>query len=117
MKELAEELRALEQRANDLAALGVDVENRLVDEDRVKLQYKALKEGLAARSKEFERRPPAEAEDWVVSTFLAALRAAHFGMRSPTNTSPKNAGWRSSVHEAASELSYYASSLERGLAK
>lgn len=115
MKALLDELRALEMRANDLLVLGAAVEKKMADEDRAKLEYRSLKEGIAARLKEVERRPPAGAEDWVVSTFTAALRAAHIGMRSPTNTSPKNRGWRSSVHELSDELSYYAATLSKGL--
>lgn len=116
MKALLDELRSLERRANDLSALGTDVENKLADEDRAKLEYRALKEHLVKRLKDFERRPPEGVEDWVASTFSAALRAAHIAMRSPTNTSPKNHSWRSSVHDLAFELSYYAASLEKGLA-
>ncbi|RUR65872.1 hypothetical protein EJP67_02235 [Variovorax guangxiensis] len=115
MEALLDELRTLEKRANALLALDVDVENKLVEEDRGKAEYKALKDGIAARLKEFERRPPAGAEDWVISTFAAALRAAHIGMRAPTNASPWNSSWRSSVHELADELSYYAATLAKGL--
>jgi hypothetical protein len=115
MKELLEELRHLERRASALLELGLAVENKLADEDQAKFEYKMLKESLATRLKEVERRPPVGAEDWVVSTFTAALRAAHIGMRSPTNTGLRNTGWRSSVHELADELSYYAATLAKGL--
>ncbi|MNW18488.1 hypothetical protein D3C71_2180720 [compost metagenome] len=74
-----------------------------------------MKDGLASRLKEVERRPPPGAEDWVVATFKAALRAAHIGMRAPTNTSPRSSSWRSSVQELGDELSYYAATLEKGL--
>lgn len=115
MRELLEELRRLEDRANALLKLGADVAGNPADEEGAKAEYKALKDGLASRLKEVERRPPPGAEDWVVSTFTAALRAAHIGMRAPTNTSPRNSSWRSSVHELADELSYYTATLAEGL--
>jgi hypothetical protein len=115
MKELLSELHALEARANALLELGVDVENKLIDEDRAKLEYKALKQHLARRVRDFERRPPAGVESWVAATFSGALRKAHIEMRTPTSTSPKNQNWRNSVHGACEELSYYAASLAKGL--
>lgn len=115
MSEVLNEIRQLEARANALLKLGADVAGKRADEEDAKAEYKALKDYLASRLKQVERRPPPGAEDWVVSTFAAALRAAHFGMRAPTNTSPRSNSWRSSVNELADELSYYASTLAKGL--
>lgn len=115
MSEILDEIRRLEGRANALLKLGADVAANRVDDEGARAEYKSLKDGLASRLKEVERRPPPGAEDWVVSTFTAALRAAHIGMRAPTNTSPKNSNWRSSVQELADELSYYAATLAKGL--
>ncbi|MNL07224.1 hypothetical protein D3C87_1278950 [compost metagenome] len=117
MRELLEELRRLEDRANGLLKLGANAAGNPADEEGAKAEYKSLKDGLASRLKEVERRPPPSAEDWVVATFKAALRAAHIGMRAPTNTSPRSSSWRSSVHELADELSYYAATLAKGLGK
>lgn len=115
MSEVLEELRRLEGRANALLRLGADVAANRVGDEGAKAEYKALKDGLATRLREVERSPPIDAEDWLVSTFAAALRAAHIGMRAPTNTSPKSGSWRSSVHELADELSYYVTTIEKGL--
>ncbi|PLC01550.1 hypothetical protein CY658_32015 [Variovorax sp. RO1] len=115
MQALLDELLALKKRADALLRLGDEVANKRADEDSAKAEYKALKDGLTARLKEFERRPPAGTEDWIVSTFSAALRAAHIGMRSPTNASPKNSGWRNSVDDLVLELSYYSNTLAKGL--
>ncbi|MCR6480577.1 hypothetical protein NU688_30795 [Variovorax sp. ZS18.2.2] len=115
MSEVLDEIRRLEDRANALLNLGADVASNRADEEGAKAEYKSLKDGLASRLKEVERRPPLGAEDWVIATFKAALRAAHIGMRASTNTSPRSSSWRSSVHELADELSYYAATLAKGL--
>lgn len=115
MVEVLDEIRRLESRAIALLKLGADVAGKRADEEAAKAEYKALKDGLASRLKEVERRPPPGAEDWVVSTFTAALRAAHIGMRAPTNTNPRSSSWRTSVNELADELSYYAGTLAKGL--
>jgi len=115
MNEVLDEIHRLEARANALLELGSAVASNRGDEESAKAEYKSLKDGLASRLKGVERRPPSGAEDWVVNTFTAALRAAHIGMRAPTNTSPRNSSWRSSVHELADELSYYAATLAKGL--
>lgn len=114
--DLLSELQQLEARAEALSGLGAKVEKRLVHEDGAQLEYKALKEHLAARLKDFERRRPAEVADWVASTFTAALRKAHIEMRPPTNASAKTQTWHNAVNGAREELNWHAITLANGLA-
>lgn len=113
---LLDELRALGARGDALAKLGVSVEGSRARDEDAKHEYKAFKEYLAERLKQFERKEAAVTEKWIASTFTAALRKAHIAMRAATNTSPIHHSWRNSVHEACGELAYYAHSLEEGLA-
>lgn len=117
MSKVLDEIRQLEDRANALLKLGTGAAGNRADEEGAKAEYKSLKDGLASRLKEIERRPPPGVEGWVVATFRAALRAAHIGMRAPTNTSPRSSSWSSSVQELADELSYYAATLAKGLGR
>src|SRR5687767_13858151 len=56
-----------------------------------KVSRKDLKDHLANRLKEYERRPPADVEGWVVATFTNALRKAHIVMRSRRTPVPRTA--------------------------
>lgn len=107
------ELRRLEKRADELFELGNQSGPDLIDQ--AKADYKALKSHLAERVQDFQRERRGMGPEWWSSTFDSALRKAHIAMRAPTNTSPRNAGWQSSVLNLGHELRYYAYRLEEGL--
>jgi hypothetical protein len=115
MHPLLNELKALAARGNELASAGVQVENNLASEEDVKAEYKAFKGYLAQRMKDYERSEAKQDALGVSSAFMSGLRNAHIALRSPTYTSPKNSGWRTSVHDACSELAYYIDRVEKNL--
>ncbi|WP_382157539.1 hypothetical protein [Hydrogenophaga sp. ANAO-22] len=115
MHPLLDELRDLDVRANALWKLGVEDGRR--GHEQAREEYKAIKEHLALRLKEFERREAAHLDLWISSTFSGTLRKAHIAMRSPTNTSPSNDRWRSSVYDLCHEIGYGLASLSKGLSQ
>ncbi|MDP3835044.1 MAG: hypothetical protein Q8Q82_13865 [Hydrogenophaga sp.] len=111
--ECLSELKQLAQRAEDLLECGNRRDPHSVEQ--AKADYRALKERLASRVRDFQRERRGSGPEWWASTFESGLRKAHIAMRSPTNVSPGNAGWQSSVLDLGHELRYYADRLEEGL--
>jgi len=114
MNELLDELRRFHSRAEALSTLAEEAAQGTRSEEYAKAEYKRLKEDIASRHKEFQRRATREVEPWIAATFEGALRKAHIAMRAPTNTSPKNPSWTSAVYDLSLELGYHIASIENG---
>ena len=114
LKSLAEELRQLKATAEALHVLGrKGASDSLAERDAI-IVYAQLKGDLADRMKQLERVKSEDSMPWFEIAFIGAIRNAHIAMKSPTNTSPRNPGWASSVAALRFEIDYYLDKLERG---
>ncbi|WP_157412273.1 hypothetical protein [Acidovorax sp. Root217] len=110
---LTEELRQLKARAEALQILGRRGTSDSLAEREAIAAYAALKNDLADRMKRLDRGAFEGSKRWYELAFETAIRNAHIAMKSPTNTSPKNPGWASSVVNLRFEIDYQLDKLER----
>ncbi len=110
---LTEELRQLKARAEALQILGRRGTSDSLAEREAMTAYAALKKDLAERIKKLDREKFEGSERWYEVAFESAIRNAYIAMKSPTHTSPNNAGWTGSVVALRFELDYHLDKLER----
>jgi len=115
LAERIEELQQFQVRADALQQLGREALTSPLAEQQAIAAYRDLKGDIDARHKQQKRARYSGPETWFESVFENALRNAHIAMKSPTQTSPKNAKWVGSVLELRNEFSYHLKKLEKDL--
>ncbi|MGV3679780.1 MAG: hypothetical protein ACO1PM_08650 [Acidovorax sp.] len=116
LAERTEELRQFKARADALQELGRQANSSPLAEQQAITAYRDLKSEIDERHQQHKRAMLAEAGAWFESLFQNGLRKAHSAMKSPTQTSPKNPRWVSSVMDLRSEIDDHLARLEKGSA-
>lgn len=111
---LTEELRQIKAKAEALHMLGRRGTSDSLAEREAINAYAQLKSDLADRLKQLDRVKIEDPKAWFEAAFRGAIRHAHSAMKSPTNTSPRNPGWATSVAALRFEIDYYLEKLEKG---
>jgi hypothetical protein len=113
LEERTAELRQLKLRAYALQKLGQEARVRPLVGQLAIAAYRDLKGDIEERQKLQRRAKHAEANAWFESVFESALRNAHIAMKSPTQTSPNNPRWVTSVTDLQFEIDYHLDKLEK----